>query len=105
MRSTDENVKAAMEGEKYERDVMYPEFIEAAKGQKASLATCTFIFALKVEAIHAVLFQDALDELEKLRGGQHSDYMCPGRGNTLSELTIVKCLMCGHPRSGLVAVN
>lgn len=34
VRSTDENLKAAIEGEKYERDVMYPEFIEAARDKR-----------------------------------------------------------------------
>ena len=105
VRSTRESLRAAIEGEKYERDVMYPEFIEAAKRQKASAAIRTFTFALKVEAIHAVLFQDALDNLETLRGGQHIYYVCPDCGNTLPELTIVKCLVCGHLKSGFIAVN
>jgi rubrerythrin len=106
VRSTQENLQAAIEGEKYERDIMYPDFIEAAKRENASAAVRTFTFALKVEAVHAVLYQDTLDSLEERKGGgSHTYYVCPDCGNTLEELTIVKCLICGHPKSGFIAVN
>ena len=64
-----------------------------------------FTFALKVEAVHAVLYQDALQNLEKRRGERHTYYVCPDCGNTLEELDILKCLVCGHPKSGFIAVN
>lgn len=105
LKTTRENLKVAIQGETYERDIMYPEFIEAAKQQKASAALRSFTFALKVEAVHAVLFQDALDNLEKLRGPRHAYYVCPDCGNTLAELAIVRCLVCGHLKTGFIAVN
>jgi len=104
-KSTRENLKVAIEGESYERDIMYPEFIEVAKREKAAAALRSFTFALKVEAVHAVLYQDALDNLEKRRRKQHTYYVCPDCGNTLAELTILKCLVCGHPKSGFIAVS
>jgi rubrerythrin len=104
-KTTRENLKAAIEGESYERDIMYPEFIEVAKAQKATAALRSFTFALKVEAVHAILYQDAFDNLEKRRGKQHTYYVCPDCGNTLAELSILKCIVCGHPRSGFFAVN
>jgi rubrerythrin len=103
--STQENLQAAIEGEKYECDIMYPEFIEAAKRENAAAAVGTFTLALKVEAVHAVLYQDALDNLEERKGGSHTYYVCPDCGNTLEELTILKCLICGHPKSGFISVN
>jgi rubrerythrin len=81
-KTTRENLKVAIEGETYERDIMYPEFIEVAKRQKASAALRSFTFALKVEAVHAVLYQDALDSLENLRGKKHTYFVCPDCGNT-----------------------
>jgi rubrerythrin len=65
VKTTCENLRAAIAGEKYERDIMYPEFIEVAKRQNATAAVRTFTYALKVEAVHAVLYQDALDNLDK----------------------------------------
>jgi rubrerythrin len=103
--STQENLQAAIEGEKYERDIMYPDFIEAAKRENASAAVRTFTFALKVEAVHVVLYQDTLDRLEERKGGSHTYYVCPDCGNTLEELTILKCLICAHPQSGFFAIN
>ena len=105
VKSTRNNLKVAIDGEKYERDIMYPEFIETARQQNATAAIRTFTFALKVEAVHAVLYQDALDSLEKRTGKRHTYYVCPDCGNTVEELTIVKCIVCGHTRSGFIVVN
>jgi rubrerythrin len=105
VRSTRENLQVAIEGEKYERDVMYPQFIAAARRHNATAAVRTFTFALKVEAVHAFLYQDALDNLETGKDERHTYYVCPDCGNTLEELTIVKCLICGHLKSGFIAVN
>ena len=104
VKTTRENLKVAMEGEVYELDVMYPEFIAAAKRQKDMPAIRTFTWAMKVEALHAVLYQDALNNLEQRRGASHAYYVCPDCGNTLEELTILTCLICGHPRGGFIAV-
>ena len=105
VKSTRENLKVAMEGEIYERDVMYPEFIEAAKRQKETLAIRTFTWAMKVEALHALLYQDALENLAERRGANRTYYVCPDCGNTMEALTILKCLICGHPKSGFIAVD
>ncbi|HVP55454.1 MAG TPA: rubrerythrin family protein [Candidatus Eisenbacteria bacterium] len=105
VKTTRKNLIAATEGEKYERDTMYPEFIEAARRDNAKAAIRSFTYALKVEAVHAVLYQDALDNLEKRKGKGHTYYVCPDCGNTLEDLTILKCLICGHSRDGFLAVN
>ena len=104
-KSSRENLKLAMEGEVYERDIMYPEFIEIAKREKATAALRSFTFAWKVEAVHALLYGDALASLEKRRGKNRTYYVCPDCGNTLAELNILKCLVCGHPKSGFIAVD
>jgi rubrerythrin len=105
VKSTRENLKTAIAGERYERDIMYPEFIEVAKQQQATAALRTFTYALKVEAVHAVLYQDALDNLQKRRGKNHTYYVCPDCGNTLEELSILTCMVCGHPKDGFIAVS
>jgi len=49
--------------------------------------------------------QDALDNLQKRTGKNHTNHVCPDCGNTLEELNIVKCLVCRHSKSGLIAVS
>src|SRR5512142_2024615 len=49
VKSTRENLEAAIAGETYEREVMYPDFIAVAKEEKNSPALRTFTYALKVE--------------------------------------------------------
>jgi rubrerythrin len=105
VKTTQENLKAAIAGERYERDIMYPEFVEAAKRENATAAIRTFTYALKVEAVHAVLYQDALDNLRKRTGRKHTYYVCPDCGNTLEELNILKCMVCGHTKGGFIAVS
>jgi rubrerythrin len=105
VKSTRENLKTAIAGENYERDFMYPEFIEVANRQKATAAMRTFTYALKVEGVHAILYQDALDNLQKRTGKNHTYYVCPDCGNTLEELNILKCMVCGHTKNGFMAVN
>jgi rubrerythrin len=52
-----------------------------------------------------VRYQDALDNLQKRTGKNHTYYVCPDRGNTLEEPNIAKCLVCGYCKSGLIAVS
>ena len=65
----------------------------------AAAAVRTFTRALKVEAVHVVLYQDALDHMEDWRGEQHSSFVCPECGNTPGELSSPRCFMCERPRS------
>ena len=69
-KSTRENLAIAIKGETYERDVMYPDFIQQAKAEKLKGAITTFEFALAAEAEHARLYQAALDHLADWRGGK-----------------------------------
>ena len=84
---------------------MYAESIEMAKREKATAAIRSFPFALKAEAVHTVLYQDALDNLDRLTGWQHIYYACPDCGNTLTGLSILKYLICGHRNAGFIAVS
>jgi rubrerythrin len=105
VKTTKENLKVAIDGEKYERDIMYPEFVDVARRQNATAALRTFTYALKVETVHAVLYQDALDHLAHRTGKSHTYYVCPDCGNTLEEMNILRCLICGHASGGFIAVN
>ena len=60
---TKENLLEAIAGETEEFTEMYPNFIAEAKAEKDDAARWTFEVANKVEQIHAVLYQKALENL------------------------------------------
>jgi rubrerythrin len=105
VKSTRENLGAAIAGECYERDTMYPEFIEAAKKAKSSEAVRTFTYALKTEAEHARLYTDALQNLEKLRGKSKQYFVCLVCGYTVASLSFLRCPVCGEPKEKYVEVS
>jgi rubrerythrin len=83
VKSTRENLAAAIKGETYERDEMYPAFIRQARSDGASEAVRTFSFALTAEAEHAKLYADTLANLESMTASRVF-YVCPTCGFTSS---------------------
>jgi rubrerythrin len=104
VKSTRENLKAAMEGEIYERDQMYPPFVEQAKKEKLPEAVRTFVYALKTEAEHARLFEDARKHMETMKK-KTTYYVCSVCGYTVQTINFLKCLVCGHSKEDYVAVE
>ena len=106
VKSTKENIEAAVKGESYERDVMYPEFLKTAKEEKVGGAVESFSNALAVEAVHAKLYQDALSNLASLKKAEKKDYfVCPECGNTVADLSFAKCSVCATPKEKFIKVN
>lgn len=64
IKSTAENLEAAIEGETYEVVTMYPEFIADARAEGDKDALRSFEWAWEVEKIHAGLFDKALANLD-----------------------------------------
>ncbi|MFA5962329.1 MAG: rubrerythrin family protein [Parcubacteria group bacterium] len=83
VKDTAENLKAAVAGETYEIDMMYPEFLTQAQAENEKGAEASFSQALKVEMIHQALFQKALQKLEA--------------GEDLSDVDYYICPVCGYP--------
>lgn len=86
-RSTLENLRLALGGEKFEIETMYPEFIRAGEAAHSKAAVRTFTWALEAEKTHARLFAKAIASLEA--GGKDSwaateqvFYVCPACGYT-----------------------
>jgi len=105
VKSTRENLEAALAGEVYERDVMYPEFIDEAKASRDTDALRTFRFAIKAEAEHARLYTEALKNLPKLRGEKKKYFVCLACGYTTETLNFLRCLVCGEPKEKYIAVE
>jgi rubrerythrin len=82
---TSENLQAAIAGETYEYKEMYPPMLEEAEkdGHKAKRM---FGYAVEAEAVHARLYQLALD--------------CVQRGEDLTETQFYLCPICGHIELG-----
>ena len=91
--STAENLQAAIEGETFEFQQMYPEMIQSAQAEGNDAAQRSFDLANKVEKIHAGLYQKALDNLA---GQEDVDYyVCPGCGYTVPSEAPDVCPICG----------
>lgn len=106
IKSTLENLKCAVEGERYEYQEMYPEFLETAKAEGNKRAEISFKNALAAEEVHHKLYQQALAAVEagKDLSGM-SIYLCPVCGNLeLGELP-EKCVICNLPGSKFIEVQ
>jgi rubrerythrin len=101
--TTAENLQAAINGESYERDTMYPAFLKQARADRAKEAVRTLLYARKAEAEHAKLCKQALDSL-----GQEQDapiYVCKVCGYTTTELPKRYCPSCRESVSEYEKIN
>ncbi len=80
--STEENLQEAIDGEDYEYQDMYPEFLEEAKKEGETEAQTGFRFALEAEEVHSSLYNEALQAVEA--------------GEDLPDREIHLCEVCGH---------
>ncbi|MGD9970318.1 MAG: rubrerythrin family protein [Sulfuricurvum sp.] len=83
--STLDNLKAAIGGETYEFNDMYPPMYEQAAAENHK-AKKMFGFALEAEKVHAELYQKALEAVAE--------------GKDLDEVNIYLCPICGHIELG-----
>jgi len=97
VKTTAENLLAAIEGETYEATTMYPQFLSDAKAEKAEKATKSFTWAFDTEKKHAAFYQKALDALKVNAENKLAfEYaVCPVCGNTYEKATLdKKCAFC-----------
>lgn len=99
VKSTKENLLAAVGGENHEFTEMYPGFIKQADADRQQKAIESFDLANKVEKIHHGLFQAALKLLERGQAGEAKPfYVCQYCGNTVEVAAPEKCPICGAPK-------
>ncbi|HBC31304.1 MAG TPA: rubrerythrin [Clostridiales bacterium] len=89
---TADNLVDAKQGETYEFESMYPEFIKVAEAEGNNAAVGAFTFAMKAEEVHAKLYQEALDNLDGKEEVFY--YLCPVCGN-IEKSVPDKCFICG----------
>ncbi len=96
IKSTLENVKAAITGEHYEFTKMYPEFIEDAKAEGNKAAERSFDYANQVEKVHHELYSRVLASLEKGENLPETKmFVCDVCGYTVEGEAPEKCPICG----------
>jgi rubrerythrin len=94
VKSTKENLMAAISGESYEFQKMYPQMIADAKAEKQDFAVRTFTLANEVEKVHAALYKKALDGLDKSAGTVLDYYVCSVCGYTAEGEAPDECPVC-----------
>ncbi len=92
VKSTKENLLAAISGESYEFQKMYPQMIADAQAEGQDYALRSFSLANEVEKVHASLYQKALESL-----GQNvvtDYYVCSVCGYTAEGEAPDECPVC-----------
>ena len=98
--TTAENVQAAIEGEGYEFQTMYPEFLAAAKKEGNEGAVMSFENALAVEEIHHGLYSVALAALDSGKDlAAAKIFVCKVCGNTVFGSAPETCPVCHTPKT------
>ena len=99
IKSTKDNLTAAIGGENHEFTEMYPGFIEQAQSDGNDKAKRSFDLANQVEQIHHGLFQTARGMLEKGQAMEEKPFfVCQYCGNTVDGAAPEKCPICGAPK-------
>jgi rubrerythrin len=105
VKGTAENLQAAMDGEAYEFQKMYPQFVAAAEKEGHAGALISFRHAMQVEQTHHRLYGQAL---EAVKSGKDlpaaSIYVCSVCGHTVIGEPPDKCPVCGARKEKSAAV-
>jgi len=104
VKSTKENLKAAIAGENYEIKKMYPAFVKKARADKNTLAEMSFKDAMNVEKTHSKLYSQALSNLQNWKVVKKF-IVCQNCGYATSDLGVRPCSVCSFPRSQFVEVQ
>jgi len=93
VKSTLENLRAALGGEQHEIDSLYPTFLVNATSQLDTTAMRSYIWAMESEKTHARLYEDAVASMEA------------GPGWTKDQLDFYVCTLCGYTAKAQEADN
>ncbi|MFQ5888322.1 MAG: rubrerythrin family protein [Candidatus Hydrothermarchaeales archaeon] len=99
VKSTAENLKAAVEGETFEHSDMYPKFIATAEEEGKTPAKISFFAANEAEKVHAELYSKAIEAVESGSDIEAKDYyVCQVCGFTVEGEAPDTCPVCRNPK-------
>jgi rubrerythrin len=94
IKATAENLQAAMGGENYEVNSMYPPMLAGAEVESNKQAARSFRWAMEVEKVHEILYRQVLEKLGK-DTTIVDYYICPVCGYTHEGPMSESCPVCG----------
>jgi len=105
VKSTAENLAAAVNGETFEFTDMYPQFIEDAKAEDNKAALISFNYANKVEQVHADLYKQAVKSIGNKQDLPKADIsVCPVCGDTFVGEVPDRCPICGVAKAQFLKI-
>lgn len=106
VKDTAANLQAAIDGEGYEFQKMYPGFVSEAESEKNAPAAVSFRNALAVEKIHHDLYSEALASLRQGKDLAKQDiFVCEICGNTVYGHAQDMCSVCGATKENFTKVQ
>ena len=100
VKTTAENLQAAIDGEGAEFKEMYPAFVAEAESEGNSAAAMSFRNAMAVEEVHHGLYGQALEAVEAESDLPEAPiWICPICGNTFVGDAPEKCPICVTPKN------
>lgn len=103
IKSTKENLEAAVSGETHEFKNMYPQMIKDAQEEAVKGAERSFTYANEVEKIHADLYKKAINNLGK--NAETDYYVCSVCGNTVEGEAPDECPICKAKKQAFKKVD
>ena len=92
--STADNLQAAIDGETYEFEEMYPPMLEQAVTEEHK-AKRMFKYAPEAEAVHAKLYKLALEAVKQGKDIEADFFLCPVCGYVEFGIPTEPCPICG----------
>jgi rubrerythrin len=106
VKSTAENLQAAVDGEGAEFQDMYPKFVAEAEAEGNRPALISFQNAMAVEEIHHGLYSEALSAHQAGKDlASAAIHVCGICGNTVIGERPGKCSVCGAPAERFTEVS
>lgn len=101
--TTAENLQAAIQGETFEFEAMYPPMIETAKDEDNKQAALSFTYANEVEKIHAELYKKASEKMGDL--DDTDIHVCSVCGYTVEGDAPDECPLCKAKKKAFMKVD
>lgn len=105
VKTTEENLQAAADGEAHEFQSMYPPFLQEAIDEGVKPAEFSFKFAMAVEEVHNALYLKALAAVQGSADlAERKVYVCQVCGNTVYDEVPDRCSVCHNPSERFIEI-